>query len=339
MNFVYDLAAFATPICFIAFIAISISIEGRVSFLFILSAIAIAFVVTAMHNAAMWRLIQNSFGQSIAILLLAPTAYGIAVAITNSDNHWNQLPTLQALSAHSFIATVLVLLSINAALFWVSDLASTVIPALIIESMQRRHPDTLIIETLLEILQLLSGKNSAFRDLRTKEGICSILRFTANYIENGILRNISVPDPAIRKALQDKLSGSASYLREMQIKVILSKDGTEADLSNSISSYIKMVALGFYESLPVGNLEASPRGKVQRLLGFVRILIVALIPFSCLVIARYAGLVLSSDFTGWAVVVSLAWAAITLVSAIDPLYKSRLQDVRDLMSAIRGKDA
>jgi hypothetical protein len=196
----------------------------------------------------------------------------------------------------------------------------------------------LIIESLLEVLHLLTNKRTSFRDLRSKNLICSILRFTANYVEYGILRSISVPDPTIHKALQDKLSGSAAYLREMQIQVILSKDGTEDELSNSISSYIKIVALGFYESLPVGNLGASPRRKIQTLLGFIRISVVALIPFSCVVIARGVGLVISPDFTGWAVVVSLAWAAITLVSAIDPLYRSRLQDVRDLMSAIRGKD-
>jgi hypothetical protein len=124
----------------------------------------------------------------------------------------------------------------------------------------------------------------------------------------------------------------------MQIRVVLAKDGTEGEVRESISSYVRMLAFGFYEELPVSNTEISPKDRVRAVLGFTRTFIVALIPFSCLVLTRQIGLALPADFTAWAVVVTLAWAAITLVSAIDPLYKSRFQDVRDLMTAVRGKD-
>jgi hypothetical protein len=85
-------------------------------------------------------------------------------------------------------------------------------------------------------------------------------------------------------------------------------------------------------------MEVQPASEIHRLITLARTVIVSIIPLACIIGLRYTDLKLSPGLTGWAVVIALAWAAITLVSAVDPLYKARLGDFRDLISAIRGKD-
>jgi hypothetical protein len=69
----------------------------------------------------------------------------------------------------------------------------------------------------------------------------------------------------------------------------------------------------------------------------IKLVFIALIPIGCLVSAKYAGLGLSGQFADWAIAVALGWAAITLISAIDPMYRAKLNDIRNIVSIVRGK--
>jgi hypothetical protein len=334
---VRNLRVIALPLYYITCVSVYAGL-GAASSVLGTGASFLAVLTTIAYFAAISRLTRKFANRNAVALFSAIVTYGIFIAIVGSGNNWHEFPVAGSNGLRDFVADLFTALTISIAALRISEIICETFIALITTAIMSRHSNIVVIDSLLEVLAILDSRARSFANLGTKELICGTLQFTANYVENGVIRSLSITDPAVRKALQIKFSSSAAYLRDMQIQVVLAKEGTKDDLTYSISNYVKMIALGFYQSLPVSTLETMLETRKRRLLGFSRTFIVALIPVSCLEIAQHVGLVLSPDFTSWAFVVTLAWAAITLVSAIDPLYKSRLQDVRDFMTAIRGKD-
>jgi hypothetical protein len=300
--------------------------------------LVISILATTIWGICVIYLIDGFIAENAAILCLALVAYGVALAVEPSHKSWNPLALSVYRAPSSVISNVFFMLTISLTTYVAVKLIYNFIAAFITSRMLRPYSNIIVIDSLLEVLHLLQTEKKHFVDLEQKKLICQILRFVARFVENEILHSIVISDAAVRNELQAKFSGSAAYLRSMQIKVILAKDGTSGELIELISFFIKTIALGFYDLLPVSDFEVTSTSKVRKILATARTFVVAALPFLCLIIVQKAGLPLSSTFISWVVVVALAWAAITLVSAIDPLYKSRLQDVRVLMTAIRGKD-
>jgi hypothetical protein len=67
----------------------------------------------------------------------------------------------------------------------------------------------------------------------------------------------------------------------------------------------------------------------------VKGLFAALIPLGLLVVTRYIGLTLSKGISSVAIGLSLLWAAITIVSMIDPQYRARITEIQSVISAFR----
>ena len=69
-----------------------------------------------------------------------------------------------------------------------------------------------------------------------------------------------------------------------------------------------------------------------------RNVVVAVIPVACLIGAKFAGVTLSGQLANWAIIVAVAWAAISLIAAFDPAYRAKINDIRSIASIIRGSD-
>ena len=208
----------------------------------------------------------------------------------------------------------------------------------VITPLRIRHPDTVIIGILVDLLYELKLRPSRFSDIDFKRRVCGKIENAASYLQDALPQAAGISDTTLDQALREQLGASARHLQEVQMWVILANDKTFDEVCDVITHYIYAVALGQYNLLPVSNSIEPKSSKVRRSIILIRTFIVALIPIGCIVAVRYAGFSLSPQFTGWAVVVAITWAAITMVSTLDPLYKTRLTDVRDLISSIRGRD-
>ena len=286
------------------------------------------------------RIFRGFKSRLVAFFLVSLGIFGSAMVAGHSAHRpWVYAPYVSSANLHDIIIDSFILFAVSIATFAVVVIGGgSVFFTLVITPMRKRNANFVIINTLVGVLKMIDKKTSKSDDLATKAGMCRALQFTADYLEEGVSRALSLPDPVARQILQEKLTSSAGYLHEMQLWVALAKDETQNNTRDAIAYYIELIARGEYDSLPSGTLTDTPQSKTSGLIRFGRMFIVAVIPFACLIGTRYAGLQLSSEFTGWSVVVALAWAAITLVSAIDPLYKTRLKDVQDLISTVRGKD-
>jgi len=124
----------------------------------------------------------------------------------------------------------------------------------------------------------------------------------------------------------------------MQTQIALSTEQTRDDVKRKIAEFIEVIATGNYGLLPGSATEVSAEPKIKGFERWAKTTVVALLPLGCLLGARFAGLTLSGAFNNWAIAAALLWATITMVSVIDPLYKSRIGDMREILSLFGDKE-
>jgi hypothetical protein len=205
------------------------------------------------------------------------------------------------------------------------------------QPMRRRRPDVAAIDLLIDLMVYLARKPLRFENAETKARVCSMLQAASAYIRDALPQVLNISSGNTNDVLREKLAGSANYLYDLQSATVLAQDETVKQLRDALKEYTLIFIRGEYGSLPAVSATPVARGNRRQLVRIARTVVVALVPIACIVAVRYTGVTLSSEFTGWAVVVAIAWAAITVIAFIDPLYKTRLADVGDLISSVRGK--
>ena len=285
---------------------------------------------------------HTTVGINLGVLLVTGLAFaGIAIVMLqqNSTSYWPLVPHVNHGDVRDLLAAVILGVAEGIAgigIFFIGG--AVVIWTIVIEPIRARHPDTVIISMLVGLIHDLGSRPLRFGDVRFKADVCHTLQNASSYLQNAIPRVMKISDDAMNRTLKEQLNSSATHLRQMQLWVVFANEKTADDLRDGITYYINAVALGQYDLLPTATSAVPRSNRIHTIASFSRAILVALIPIGCIIGARYAGLSLSTQFTGWAIVVAITWAAITLISALDPLYKARLTDVRDFISVFRGKD-
>ena len=300
-------------------------------------AVMTGIIVGGVTGNVALRIIGSMFIGSVVLIAVGATIYSGAMLIFYPDlHHLSIVAPVDGRPRYDFLVDSISIFAATLVILGALGLVAAALNALINRAM-RKFSDALIIHELVGLLQDVSKRASTFNDIATKSRICRRLQRVAAYLQTGIPGAISLPNPAAQQALQDRFDQSVAYLNEMQLAVTLANDKTLDEFRNTVVNYIWVMAQGRYELLPVGSLVVVKRSKKQQLVRVGKTIAVAIIPISCLLVAQLAGAKPPAQFTGWAIVASIAWAAITFISLLDPAYKSRLDDVRDFVGIFRGK--
>ncbi|GII66802.1 hypothetical protein Skr01_68870 [Sphaerisporangium krabiense] len=203
-----------------------------------------------------------------------------------------------------------------------------------------RHydPETFIAYSLLNALDDMGSPQ--FSRLRFRRGAVTSLEYAASALENKIPRLLNGMDPVVRDALSERCARAGDALRDYGKRIVLFDQADKEKLHGDIESVLEVVLTGTYDALPVG---APQEGRKARkagayLLGVLRTLVIAPIPFACLEATRLLQWRLSDGLQDAALIFSLAWAAVALIALLDPLYKSRLNAVQDFIGILKPPD-
>jgi hypothetical protein len=209
--------------------------------------------------------------------------------------------------------------------------------ALLGRSRERKYASTIFIFGLAYTLSSLVERPHRIRDLDFKATLARDIESVAICLQDLIPRFIALPDPAGRSRLEEKCRSAAAALRALEVDIAVSGERALDNINRVIARYIIAAATGNYASLPDAPFPSRTERKIKVLAQASRSLAIALIPLACLVGARCIGLGLSSTFNNWAIAVALIWSVITILSAIDPHYKSRIAEMKDVMSLLRRR--
>jgi hypothetical protein len=216
-----------------------------------------------------------------------------------------------------------------------SNLGMDIVNALTVGRHFKRHPEALLLLLLLLTRSRLSLHPTRMRNPKFKTAIIGDLEYAATLMENDMPQSISLKNDALRGQLQESFASSAAALRGMELRLAFSDDSTMRKIRDEVTDFIYAIATGDYALLPTAPPLPSP-SKARKIGAILKEIFVALIPLTVLTIVRYVGVQVSAGIANWATVVSLIWAIVIIISVLDPRYKSKIADVKDVMSIIRG---
>jgi hypothetical protein len=201
----------------------------------------------------------------------------------------------------------------------------------------RTVPDAIIVHNMICALDHLKVANGSVK-LTERASAIRHLESAAVCMEAGVPRALSVPrGPASQKVL-DRCRGAAAEIRELQASVGLAENDQDINVRTRLAHIAKLMMSRSLFELPVSNFAAESRFNVIRAVGrSLKLCIVAAIPGAFIIILRYFNVKVSPPFYNWAVVGAVIWAAVTIISMLDPLYAARLNAIGQMVSGIRGR--
>ena len=201
----------------------------------------------------------------------------------------------------------------------------------------RRCPDYAATEQLGFALEHLAMRGIKASSLDNRNHAIIHLENAAFLINNGVPRKLTASNMLAQSTLRERCALAAEAIRELEIKVAFADMGDLEEIRKITTHVVTAICLGTYDIHPQGNLSQVPHLSLTRKIRHAsRTLLIGIIPIAVIISLRYGGIKLSSQFNNWAVAIAILWAVIVFVSALDPLYTSRLKAVQDFVSAFRG---
>lgn len=299
----------------------------------------VAFFVTMAILSVIVELTPSGTARlsTLAVMLLTPVAIiGVTLAVDHGSfqRPWDVVPRHDGQVAAAIVAGI-ALCAAQIAIVAVSMVLIVIIDAAMDTSLAKRRPDIVVTGTLIRLLRNLHRAPQRFDSVRVKGLVCRDLEQVAVYLQIRLPAALAVPDPLTRENLRLHCDDAATYLRQLQVRVALGDDSTASDLPVIVARYIAIFALSEYGLLPTMAAATFKRAVTARVFRVTKKLLVAVIPIGCVIAARHFGVTLAGPLDDVVVLVALLWAAVNLVSIVDPGYRARIEDMNDLVSIFR----
>ncbi|MFF5211008.1 hypothetical protein [Streptosporangium sp. NPDC000396] len=326
-------------------------LEGNLTLLALLAMLAVAFtVLVAAFSITSWQEItlavmglgvfmpisvwaENRRHRPLFRLLIDPLisvvglgcfpaalyiryAGGPAWAVDLAGQWW--MPILQSIGTVS-VTLVLAWISVRAAM-WLWDRES------------RNPPTEPLFEQLTAILARTEPDRRGHLPPKARQEILTLLAKVAFLLRAGIPAAARGGTPLTRAVVRARAIEASRAVIDLQLWIALPSPTTYDDFRTRIADLTCTILTGEYDRLPTRDAtpEVTRRTWHARALEAVRTLIVALIPLVSLLIADRLGLTLPSPLDDGALIATLAWAIVLLLSLLDPNFPTHLAAVRDL---------
>jgi hypothetical protein len=201
------------------------------------------------------------------------------------------------------------------------------------------HADSEVLDDLLDLIGRMHGASTALRRIAAQRRVwMSMLENLAVRVERDLPHALRVVDDQSQRAIAGRTRGTASALREMKHLIALPGETAWDDLLGQLRGLAAALAKGSFEvwpaALPVAAASVPRRPLWWRGMQAARTVLVIVGPpiFAFLVplVAPVPGPVLA-----WLRSVTVVWALLAGVIALDPALGDRIAKMRDLLSLLR----
>lgn len=160
------------------------------------------------------------------------------------------------------------------------------------------------------------------------------LEFAARALEHDMPRKTASGDPVTDAWLVEQLAQAAAAIRELKHHVVL----PAADSVETLATKLHEIAVAFtknrWSELPKAEVKRlSVRTAGVRLLEIVRSIVIAAIPLGAVTLLS----ALKVQVPELVMVAAYVWAAVSIITVIDPDFASRLKTVKEVLGLTGGK--
>ncbi len=331
------LATFAGLIALTAFIVASIDLANRENIPDPMIWVLFAFVTDVAACGGFFYVLHGK--AALPSFLLSP--FLMTAAALSLEDSLNRHPWLAVISEASkdknirtfsyslYIASLgMVVLMIMTSILVLADTA-------IMGRHRKRYAHVVLLDLLVQARRALIEPDARMSDPSFKNYVSWMLERSAIKAEASLPRSIALRTPGLLGEIQENMRRVAAELRAMQLQLALSDYSTMDKIRDEVTEFIYALASGNYALLPAAAPGLVP-AKKRKVAAVARDLAIAVTPLAALAASRYLGLTVTPGIWNWAVVFSVAWASVTVIAVLDPLYKSKISDIRDIISMIRN---
>jgi hypothetical protein len=200
-------------------------------------------------------------------------------------------------------------------------------------------PDALLVDRLIKLLFIADQRPKWWTSLDAKREMLSTLEEAAICFERFIPRRLRTGDFSSDTWVKETSAQIAAALRSLKKWIVTPKTDTNERFVARIASTLQNSVGGDWDSLERIDPEKVPELRLLRFRAraFLRTIFISALPLSLVLIVQKTPLALSDSLVGYAKVGGLLWAAIALLSVLDPLYESRMKDLTQFIPFLGKK--
>jgi hypothetical protein len=133
---------------------------------------------------------------------------------------------------------------------------------------------------------------------------------------------------------------SANYIDNLATEVALPGSGSKLKITTELTNLLVSLILGLDGDLPRTAAKPASTRSILRAVGeFAKGIIVAALPVLAVLTLTKAGVPMTGELKSTALILATVWAAITVITVIDPSAISRIETTRDLLGLLRRSDS
>jgi hypothetical protein len=209
---------------------------------------------------------------------------------------------------------------------------------------EARRPDAHIVHYLFEALWRLQRGDSAWTALDARVGAMNDIGHAAEVAGRALLAKFQEADREYggwRKVQASKISAALS---EKQTWLMTPKRDTRDELYRVLGAAIATIISGYWDNLnmiaevPSEKKESVPRTILDYSVQFAQLLLIAALPAIIFSMVDAEGLFSDIDARtrGYVRIALVAWAALTLLFRLDPVFKEKISALKEAAQLLKG---
>lgn len=215
--------------------------------------------------------------------------------------------------------------------------AAEAVPRLRLARWRRRQAETAVLSDLLELLGAVAAPSSR-RDLSTRRWWLSELEATAITLERYALRGLGGRAPKPGDAIAARFRGLAASLRALKPSIAVAGDSSWHQVVTQLRGHAAALARGDLESWPVPARDATaaqlPQPWWSRTMLITRTVLVIFGPPLAVFLLPLVVSISGSGYA-WLQIVTVVWALLGCIVALDPRLTARITQMRAVLSLLR----
>jgi hypothetical protein len=202
--------------------------------------------------------------------------------------------------------------------------------------LRKEYARSAMLDRLLDLVEEISVPANRI-DFQMRGHWIFYLEDIALTMEKSLAPTVAATDPATREWVQHRQAGAVAAVRRMKREIISSRPGSWPRLLNILRQQIDAVATGDLARLrwvTPPALEQRRRSRIAQAMGALRVVVVACVPV-IVIIAAEPFLALSPAIDSWIKIAGLIWAIISILIAVDPAVRDKLETAQVLSQLFR----
>jgi hypothetical protein len=263
------------------------------------------------------------------VLLIVSSCY--LYALKAGRIHWSLL-------RYELAACFIIQVGFATPLFLLTSLTYRSFDKVIERRRQKLHTRAVIIDEFLNILTEIESPNyeSKWTEFSHREWLTHRLDTIASCLENYFSRHFLTAAPELNRWTDRETTEMANGVRELVKWIVTPYERTRENFQARIVKYFTAAlasAWGNFDRVPAEKLSRR-QGLRDRVASAITALLTAAVPVLLLMLLRRLNVISAEPLTTYLTVGAYVWAALSLLSKLDPQYAAKLGALKDITSTL-----